>query len=145
MVDAALGTFVDRLIEAGEIGAADVARLASLLPAGIGARQEADILIALDKAVAAKDPAWDAFLVPALVDFVLRSSRPHGRVDRATAEWLTTSLGCGAGPSDNALAVAFAVVRRSELCHEVLVSSVMGWARGLKAGALARDWGLAPA
>jgi hypothetical protein len=145
MVGSSFGTFIDAVMEAGSLSRDDVSALQGILPDGVTTRDEADMLIALDRALDRKDPSWASYLVPALVEFVLRNSRPRGCVDRLTAEWLTTSLGCGAGPSDNAVAIAFSVVRASELSHEILVAFVMRWARGRTLGLPEREGALLPA
>lgn len=131
MITQPLEEFVNLVMVNGQIARADVRRLQrDIMPDGVESADEADVLIALDRAVSEKDSAWNGFMIQAVVDFVVWTSRPTGRIDRQTAEWLTTSLSAGIGPTDAAVAVAFEVVRESELCDEVLVGFVMRWARG---------------
>jgi hypothetical protein len=98
-----------------------------IVPNGLESRDEADLLIALDRALQDKDESWTAFMVQAVVDFAVWSSRPTGRIDRDTAEWLIASLGCGTGPSDTAVRIAFEIVREAEGSDEALVAFVMRW------------------
>jgi hypothetical protein len=131
MIRHSLETFVNNVMEQAEISTGDVRRLQSVILAdGIETRDEADVLIALDRAIHEKAPAWSGFVIQAVVDFVVWASRPTGYIDRETAQWLTTSLSCGTGPTPVALAIAFEVVRECERADEVLVTFVMRWARG---------------
>ena len=131
MIRAAFDTFVNDVMRNAEITTSDVHRLQrDIMPDGICSRDEADVLIALDRAVHEKAPAWSAYSIQAVVDFVVWTSRPTGYVDCETAHWLTTSLSSGTGPTPVALAIAFEVVRECERADEVLVSFVMRWARG---------------
>ena len=128
MIRWALETFTNNAMARGEISRADVHALRrDVLPNGIESRDEADVLIALDRALHDKDEIWSPFMVQAVVDFVVWSSRPTGRVDRDTAEWLTASLGCGTGPSATAVRIAFEIVREAESSDEELVAFVMRW------------------
>ena len=129
MIKAALENFIHDALLRAEIRRQDVRHLQrDILPNGVETRDEADVLIALDRAVAEKDEAWSAFVIQAVVDFVVWTSRPTGRVDRDTAEWLVASLGCGTGPTAVANAIAFEVVRECEASDQVLVAFVMRWA-----------------
>ncbi|HEV7873370.1 MAG TPA: hypothetical protein VGO82_04475 [Enterovirga sp.] len=131
MIRDSLETFVNDVMGQAEISTGDVRRLQSnILADGIETRDEADVLIALDRAIHEKTPAWSAYVIQAVVDFVVWTSRPTGYIDRDTAQWLTTSLSCGTGPTPVALAIAFEVVRECERADEVLVTFVMRWARG---------------
>ncbi len=128
MIRWALESFVNSTMGRGEISRADVNALRrDVLPNGVETRDEADVLIALDRALHEKDESWGAFMLQTIVDFVVWSSRPTGRGDRQAAEWLIASLGCGTGPSETAVAIAFEVVREAEASDEALVAWVMRW------------------
>lgn len=128
MIRWALESFIHTAMSRGEISRADVHALRrDVLPNGIETRDEADLLIALDRAIHDKDESWSVFMIQTVVDFVVWSSRPTGRVDRETAEWLMASLGCGTGPSETAVAIAFEIVREAEGSDEALVAWVMRW------------------
>ena len=136
MIKAALEIFVHDVCGRAEITLADVRRLQrDVLPDGVESRDEADMLIALDRAVAGKHCAWSAFVIQAVVDFVVWTSRPTGYVDRETASWLVSSLGAGRGPTAVADAIAFDVVREAERADEVLLGFVMRQAGGRLAAA----------
>jgi hypothetical protein len=128
MIRWALESFVNSTMGRGEISRADVNALRrDVLPNGVETRDEADVLIALDRALHEKDDSWSAYMLQTVVDFVVWSSRPTGRVDRDTAEWLIASLGCGTGPSEIAVAIAFDIIREAEASDEALVAWVMRW------------------
>ena len=134
MITWALETFTADVMDRGRLGRDDVRRLQrDILPNGVENRDEADVLIALDRAVPSKDPTWSAFAIQTVVDFVVWTSRPTGRIDRETAEWLVGSLGCGTGPTDVALAIAFEAVRESDGADERLVAFVMRSTAGRRA------------
>ena len=128
MVRWSLESFINSTLARGEISRADVNSLRrDVLPDGIESRDETDVLIALDRAIYDKDGDWAPFLIQAVVDFVVWSSRPTGRVERDAAEWLVSSLSCGSGPTRNAIAIAFEVIREAESSDEALVAFVMRW------------------
>jgi hypothetical protein len=131
MIKHSLEIFVNNMIQNGAMSVADVRHLQrDVMPDGIESRDECDVLIALDRAISDKPGAWSAFIIQAAVDYVVWSSRPTGMIDRDTAQWLTTSLSAGTGPTNVALAIAFEVVRECERADETLVTFVMRWARG---------------
>jgi hypothetical protein len=128
MIRWALETFITNAMGRGEISRSDVNALRrDIVPNGLESRDEADLLIALDRALQDKDESWTAFMVQAVVDFAVWSSRPTGRIDRETAEWLIASLGCGSGPSNTAVRIAFEIVCEAEGSDEALVAFVMRW------------------
>ena len=139
MIKQPLEIFVNDTVAQAHICRRDVHNLQrAVLPNGIENRDEADVLIALDRAIHDKDEAWPAFLTQALVDFVVWSARPTGHVDGETAGWLIRSLSCGTGPTELALNVAFEVVRETERCDEALVAFVLRWG-GARSFALAAE------
>lgn len=130
MIKHSLLIFADKAVESGLISAKDVNELQHLvLPDGITCREEADTLIALDRAVPGADPAFAEFLVAELVDFAVWTSRPTGYVDQDTARWLVASLDCGSGPTATAQRVAFEVAKEAERVDETLLAFAM---RGAK-------------
>lgn len=131
MTTTALEIFVTSVMTAGEITLLDVQSLQrDVMPDGIGSRDEADILIALGRAVAEKHVAWSAFVLTAVVDFVVWQSRPTGTIDADTARWLVGSLSAGRGPSGLAEAIAFEVVREAERVDPSLTLFAMISSRG---------------
>lgn len=138
MIKHSLLIFADKAVESGSLSAKDVGELQRLvLPDGITCREEADTLIALDRAVPGADPAFAEFLVAELVDFAVWTSRPTGYVDQDTARWLVASLGCGSGPTENARRIAFEVVKEAEQVDEALLAFAMRGAKQ-RSGAAAR-------
>jgi len=128
MINPSLDLFAATLIEAGRIRSGDVKRLQrDLLPDGISSRAEAELLLRLDQSVRRPDPAFSAWLVAAMVDFVVWGTRPTGSVDRETAEWLVTELMGGRGPTRTAHLIAGEIVREAQDVDEALLS----WGRDL--------------
>lgn len=123
MINHSLQLFCNRIVAAGRLTAEDVRTLArEILPDGLTSRDEADMLIALDRAVRAIDPAFGHFLSAAIVDFTVWGERPTGTIDAATARWLAASLGNGIGPTPLAGQIAQAVVREAQTCDEALIA-----------------------
>lgn len=131
MIRTSLEHFVHDVMAAGEIKLSDVRRLQRhVIPEGVESRDEADLLIALDRAIGTKHCSWSAAAIQTVVDFVVWTSRPTGYVDHDTAAWLVASLSAGRGPTPLAEAIAFEVVREAERADAVLLEYVMRSARG---------------
>ena len=93
MINSSLTEFTYKAREKNRISFGDVQRLQrDILPGGIESREQAEILIDLDRQVARADAAWSRFLAAMLVDFVVWAERPTGMVDEDTARWLAAML-----------------------------------------------------
>jgi hypothetical protein len=126
MITNELRDFVETILENGKIDDADVNRLArDILGDNLMSHDVIDVLIALDRAVAAPNANWAEFLVATVVDHVVWTSRPTGIVSRDLAQWLVATLSVGEGPTMNARRIAFEVVREAERCDEILISFAM--------------------
>jgi hypothetical protein len=91
------------------IGFGDLRRLQrDILPDGITSREEAEILIALDRAIAKVDKGWTEYLVGAVKEFVVWRLPPEGAIDPETSEWLVSHLSADR-PTRTALAILRAV------------------------------------
>jgi hypothetical protein len=117
-----LSDFVAAGVARRRIGFGDVRRLErDVLPTGLTCREDAEALLALDKAIGRADTAWAAFLATAIKDFALG---PGGVLDRETADWLV------GGPlrerTRTGLAIARAIVLEAREVDEVLVEFVEG-------------------
>jgi hypothetical protein len=135
MIKISLHGFVDRVMEKREISGDDVKALqGDIFADGIVSREEADVLIALDRAVAKADPTWADFLVRAVVDFAVWTARPTGYIDQDGARWLTQSLSCGAGPTETAARIAFEIVKEAHQVDEVLLAYAMRTGHGRSPG-----------
>ncbi len=131
MVDHSLRALAAHFGEKTSISLDDVRKLRrKVLPNGLTSREEAEVLIAVDRAALSKDPAWEEFFVDSLVEFVVWTSRPTGVVDADTARWLTASLGGGTDPTDTAARIAFEVVKEAEQTDEILLAFAMRDAQG---------------
>jgi hypothetical protein len=113
MFTSELHKFINQVIDNQSITADDVKHLQTqILQSGIGSRQEADALLALDRTLDT-DPAWAEFLTAIMVDFVVWGSRPTGRVPAETAAWLVTAFTCGE-PTGTAVRIARAIVAEAQ-------------------------------
>lgn len=122
MINEMLQIFCDRVLENGRVTDEDVhLLLETVLPDGPVCREEADTLIALDRAVPSVT-AWGDFLVSAVVDFAVWTQRPTGIVDAEAARWLADSLSCGIGPTANGARVAFETVREAHRVDDALMA-----------------------
>ncbi len=89
---------------------------------GIASREEAEMLMAVDRGTAATVPGWAAFFIEAITDFVVWQSRPTGRVTESDLDWL---MGClGDKPSANGMALLFNIVREAHE-HPARLSEVV--------------------
>lgn len=123
MINRSLQLFCNRIVAAGRITADDVHDLArDVLPEGFTSRDEADMLIALDRAVPATVATFGDFLVATTVDFAVWGERPTGYVDPEIAQWLVGSLRNGIGPTPLAARIAREVVREAQSTDETLIA-----------------------
>lgn len=123
MSNPSLQHFCNRIAAAGRITRADLRELTGeILSEGIVSRDEADLLIALDRTVREADEGFAAFLIAAIVDFSVWGERPTGRIDREIAAWLAASLGAGTGPTPTGARIAMEVVREAQDSDEMLIA-----------------------
>lgn len=54
--------------------------------------QDADAIFEIDAACAVKDPAWQAFFIEAITDFVVDSAEPRGYINTDNADWLVERI-----------------------------------------------------
>ena len=107
-----LREFVTKALLTKRIGFGDLRRLQrDILPDGITTRDEAEVLIALDRAIERIDKAWTEALVARVTRFVVWASDPPGTVDEEASAWLLAALACGR--SKTALAITREVVREA--------------------------------
>ncbi|GJD49831.1 hypothetical protein OPKNFCMD_2565 [Methylobacterium crusticola] len=139
MIKISLQDFCNRIVAQGAISLEDVRELGrTLLPDGFRCREEADMLIALERAVASVDPAFGTFLTAAVVDFAVWGERPTGYVDADLAHWLAASLTAGRGPTPLGVEIAREVIREAESSHEQLLACALSGSA--RAGAPGEAW-----
>ena len=84
------------LLADGIIDAEEVAKLKEILYAdGIIDKEEAEFLFEINDAVTGKenDPAWEAFFIQAISDFLLKDEVSPGEIDNDEAAWLVEKIG----------------------------------------------------
>ena len=122
-----LQTFTDIVCAKNRIGFGDVCRLGRvILPDGVTSREEAEILIRLDRDVSRQDPAWATWLVGALVDYVVWGERPTGIVDSGKAAWITAALDGGGKATRTARLLAREIAREAHSSTETLIAFALG-------------------
>jgi hypothetical protein len=103
---------------------ADVRKLQrDLLPDGIASREEAELLIGLDRAIGNAHPTWAGYLVGAVVEFVVWGSRPTGCIDQETARWLVSWLKSDS-PTGTARRIASEAIDEAHHVHGSLAAAV---------------------
>lgn len=123
MINASLQLFCNRIVADGRITPADVRALGEeILADGLASREEADMLIALDRAVPEADAGFADVLIAAVVDFAVWGERPTGYVDREVAAWLAGSIGAGCGPTPTGARIAMEIVREAQASDELLMA-----------------------
>lgn len=123
MNSVSLQFFCNRIAAAGRITERDVQHLASdILADGLACRDDADLLIALDRAVPHGDEGFGDLLLALVVDFAVWGERPTGTVDPDVARWLAASLGNGTGPSPLAARIALAIVQEAQSSDEHFIA-----------------------
>ena len=114
--------FCNHAVSTGIISDEDLLVLKrEVLPEGIMSRDEADMLIALERAVIGCEDFAD-FLVASVVDFAVWGLRPTGYIDREVAAWLAASLSGREGPSPVGAQIAMEIVREAQGSAEALTA-----------------------
>jgi hypothetical protein len=117
--------FCNHAVSAGTISDEDLSVLKrEVLPEGLLSRDDADLLIALERAVIGSD-AFADFLVASVVDFAVWGLRPTGYIDREVAAWLAGSLTGRDGPSAVGARIAMEIVREAQGSAESLMVFAM--------------------
>ena len=111
MSGTSLRDFVCRALEQKRISFGDLRRLQrDILPARITTREEAEILLTLDRTVDRADRGWRDYLIKAVRDFVIWGSPPAGHIDAEKAQWLVTAF--NGSSSNTARALTREIVRQ---------------------------------
>jgi len=114
--------FCNHAVSTGAISDEDLLVLKrEVLPEGLMSREDADLLIALERAVIGSD-AFADFLVASVVDFAVWGTRPTGYIDRDVAAWLAASLSGREGPSPVGARIAMEIVREAQGSAESLMA-----------------------
>lgn len=123
MTNTALELFCTRIVDAGRLVQDDVRELArEILPDGIMGREEADLLLALDRAVADSHEGFGAFVTAEVVNFAVYGERPTGTITREMAAWLAASIAGRKGPTALGSRIAQEIVREAETSDEMLIA-----------------------
>ena len=118
-----LERFATKATERSRITFGDVCRLRrDILPAGVAFRDEAELLIRVDRRVGRADGAWTEWMTRARVEFVAWNDRQPGSAAGETARWLTEEL-TKEGPLTRA---GHRLVREIRLEAEPLAESAIG-------------------
>ena len=122
MTNPALSAFADKIAAKGRITFGDIRRLErDILPEGVTSREEAELLLALDRAAGKADRAWAGYLAKTILEFVVWAEEPAGRVDDDAALWLSEALSSGGAPTKAGRLIARELAREAEM-HDDAVS-----------------------
>lgn len=84
------------MLTTGRIGEEDVLTLReSVFADGIGSRDEAEWVLALEDVCEAETPEWSQFYVEALTDHVVNRAEPSGSMSEEKARWLVDRISAG--------------------------------------------------
>ncbi|MER2250206.1 hypothetical protein ABS772_09825 [Methylorubrum podarium] len=123
MTNTALELFCTRIVDAGRLTQDDVRELArEILPDGIMGREEADLLLALDRAVAETHEGFSAFVAAEVVNFAVYGERPTGIITREMSAWLSASIAGRKGPTALGTRIAMEIVREADTSDEALIA-----------------------
>lgn len=123
MTNTALELFCTRIVDAGRLTQDDVRELArEILPDGIMGREEADLLLALDRAVTDIHEGFAAFVTAEVVNFAVYGERPTGIITREMSAWLSASIAGRKGPTALGSRIAMEIVREAETSDETLIA-----------------------
>jgi hypothetical protein len=86
-------------------------------------RREAELLLETDAAMSGENPAWTAYFVENLVEFLVFGERPTGRISNTDAYWLAACL----DPQEmgSAKALLSALVRQAEALPACLMEMAL--------------------
>ena len=89
MTGTSLRDFVSQARQAGRIRFGDLRRLQrDVLPGRVTTREEAELLLTLDRVIRKADRDWNDYLVDAVRDFVVWGMEPTGSLDHEKVGWL---------------------------------------------------------
>ena len=89
MTQVSLRSFVNSALVKGSITVEDISALqCEIIPDGLQSRDDVALLLDLDRRLGSGNAVWAAWLVAAIVDFVVWGERPTGYVEEATGRWL---------------------------------------------------------
>jgi len=134
MPAASLQTLADDIAADRFVSADEALRLRQqVFPDGIVSREEAEVLISLERRVANSDGAWSAAYVEAISDYVLQGDKFAGYVEASAVDWLKTQFGDGA-PRGNQVEALLKVIERAQSAPPALFDFVRERLRALFAG-----------
>jgi hypothetical protein len=128
MSNVSLSEFAGKLRAKNRISFGDVQRLQrGVVPNGIASREDAEILVRLDRDVSRADSAWERWLVALFVDFVVWAERPAGVVDEDTASWLAATLkGDGERPTKTGRLIVREIVQEAQAFENKALTALGG-------------------
>jgi hypothetical protein len=118
MTDVSLEELAARIRAKGRIGKYDVQAMErEVLKEGLTSRAEAEVLIALDRAVGSVHFSWPAFFAATLAEFAVWGSGRAGYIDADKAQWLLPLL-TGKAATSRAARALVAIAQEAECFDE---------------------------
>jgi hypothetical protein len=115
----------DSIRHKGRIARQDVAALRrEVLVDGLSSLEEAEAVLAVDRAVAVAHSSWAPTLIAILTDFAVWGARPTGIIDPAMGAWLAERL-LGPAASPRGGRVLAAIVHEADQVDEALLARIM--------------------
>lgn len=113
----------DEICQRGSVHEADVATLRTqFYEDGRIAAAEADALFEIHHACRIQDPAWQAFFVEAITDFIVGHAEPRGYINVDNADWLIERITeDGVLETHTELEILISVIDKARWCPESLV------------------------
>jgi hypothetical protein len=110
-----LSSLCERLTAAGAVTPADVIAVRQVIYPDVAISQdEADALVAIDKAATTRCREWNDLFIEALTDYVVHQQMPEDYIDEAKADWLMARLADGGRMrTDSALEAVVHILERA--------------------------------
>jgi hypothetical protein len=119
-ISSLLRDFVEQAGATKRLSFGDLRRLQRvILPFRLTSREEAELLISLNRAVERADADWSEYLIVTMRDFVVWGLPPFGSIDREKAEWLVAVLSAE-GSSKISRQIAREVAREAREVDDLL-------------------------
>jgi len=114
MTQVSLRSFVNSALVKGSITVEDISALqCEIIPDGLQSRDDVALLLDLDRRLGSGNAVWAAWLVAAIVDFVVWGERPTGYVEEATGRWLEGVLAGSGDPAPSMPLIAREIRREA--------------------------------
>ena len=121
-----LSDLATSILKKSRIGRYDVrAMQRDILKGGLRSREEAELLVTLDRSVGSVHFSWPGYFAKVLADFAVWNSGPAGYIDADKARWLLPLL-AGEGATSRATRALAAIAKEAECFDEAFFEGSCG-------------------